>query len=195
MIKINLLTERKPTRARATSSLKLEGARSGGGILLGGIFMIGVVIAGGWWWMVARETADWEQKLSEADTELARLAPAIEKSNEFEAQKKLLSRKIALITDLKARQEVPMHIMDQLSRNLPEFLWMESMTANNNKIVIGGKATTYNAVSNFYGNLNESGHFTDVTLGRTFEVPEGVSFSLTCRFGGVRSEPTEAEQG
>jgi len=74
-------------------------------------------------------------------------------------------------------------------------LWLESMTSTANAISVSGKATTYNAVSNFYGNLNESGHFLDVTLGRTFEVPEGVSFSLTCRFGGVRSEPAEAEQG
>ncbi len=68
------------------------------------------------------------------------------------------------------------------------------MSANNNAINITGKATTYNAVSNFYSNLNESGYFHEVALGRTFEVPEGVSFSLTCRFGGVRTE-AEAEQG
>ena len=86
------------------------------------------------------------------------------------------------------------YILDQVSRNLPEFLWLESMTANNNQIVIGGKATTYNAVSNFYSNLTGSGYFENVGLGRTFEVPEGVSFSLTCSFIGV-PQPGSGAQG
>ena len=37
-----------------------------------------------------------------------------------------------------------------------------SMTAVNNQINIAGKATTYNAVSNFYDALQGSGHFADV---------------------------------
>ena len=185
MIKINLLSERKPSRTRSRSSFKVEGAKSGSGILLSGIFILGVVVAGGWWWMLSHETAGWQSKIADADAELRRLEPAIKKSNEFEKQKELLARKIALITDLKAKQEVPVHIMDQISRNLPEFLWLESMSANNDKIVIGGKATTYNAVSNFYSNLSNSGSFQDVVLGRTFEVPVGVAFSLTCSFRGV----------
>ena len=59
-----------------------------------------------------------------------------------------------------------------------------SQSASNNQISISGKATTYTAVSNFYSNLTGSGYFRDVSLGRTFEVPEGVSFSLTCGFAG-----------
>jgi Tfp pilus assembly protein PilN len=60
------------------------------------------------------------------------------------------------------------------------------MSAKQNNIAISGKATTYTAVSNFYSNLNDSGFFKEVTLGRTFEVPEGVSFSLNCSYVGPR---------
>lgn len=185
MIKINLLAERKPTRAKVSKAIKLEGAGSGSNILLIGIFLIGVLVAGGWWWMLSSETADWQQKLVEADAELQRLEPVIKKSDQYEAQRQLLARKINLITSLKARQEVPVYILDQISRNLPDFLWLESMKANNNQITIGGKATTYTAVSNFYTNLTDSNYFEDVGLGRTFEVPEGVAFSVNCRFTGV----------
>jgi len=61
-------------------------------------------------------------------------------------------------------------------------MWLDSLTANANAINIVGKATTYNAVSNLYDNLRASGQFTDVVLGKTTEIAEGVSFSLTCRY-------------
>ncbi len=82
-----------------------------------------------------------------------------------------------------------MHILDQVSRNLPDFLWLESMSANNNQISISGKATSYNAVTNFYNSLSDSGLFANVSLGRTFEVQEGVAFSLTCAFAGLGVAP------
>jgi len=183
MIKINLIAERKQAKTpKAASSIKLEEVGSGRNVLLIGVLLIGVVVAGGWWWMLDSSTKDWSQKIVEADAELKRLEVAIKKSEEFEAQKDLLARKIQLITDLKKQQDVPVHILDQISRNLPEFLWLEKMSANKAKISVSGKATTYAAVSNFYSNLTDSGFFAEVELGRTFEIKEGVSFSLTCSF-------------
>lgn len=187
MIKINLLAERRPAKVtKAAASVKVEGAGSGHNVLLVGILLIGVVIAAGWWWMLSASISDWQTKLADADKELKRLEAAIKKSEEYEAQRDLLARKIKLITDLKKQQEVPVYILDQVSRNLPDFLWLESMTANQSRIAISGKATTYAAVSNFYTNLTDSGYFKDVELGRTFEVPAGVSFSLTCSFSSQK---------
>jgi len=188
MIRINLLTEKrkKPGKSsvKASSGLQFEALGGGKNFVLIAVLAIGVVVAGGWWWMLENEAADWQVKLKKADQELKRLEEAIRKGEEYEAQKALLARKIDLITNLKQQQTVPVHILDKVSRSLPEFLWLNTMSAASNQISISGKATTYNAVSNFYSNLNDSGFFENVTLGRTFEVPEGVSFSLTCRFFG-----------
>jgi Tfp pilus assembly protein PilN len=194
MIKINLLAERKQAKAKTSStSLKIEGGGGGRNLLLAGILILGLVIAGGWWYMISNELADWQRKHEEADRELERLAEIRKKGEEYKAQKELLERKVNLITDLKRRQEVPVHILDQISKNLPEFLWLESMSAKRNKVSISGKATTYNAVSNFYENLNGSGLFGDVNLGRVFEVPEGVAFSLSCKFTGLGEDSEEEE--
>jgi Tfp pilus assembly protein PilN len=89
---------------------------------------------------------------------------------------------------LKKQQAVPVYILDQVSRNLPEFLWLDKMSAAANNISISGKATNYNAVSNFYTNLTDSGYFSNVSLGRTFKVAEGVAFSLSCSFSGRPSD-------
>jgi len=193
MIKINLLAERKAPKVKASSGVKMEGMGSGSNVLLIGILVVGVLVAGGWWWMLDSSVNEWKDQLAQDDAELKRLEGAIKKSEEFEAQKALLSRKINLITDLKKQQAVPVHILDQMSENLPEFLWLDSMTAKDNQITISGKATTYTAVSNFYSNLSESGFFGEVALGRTFEIQEGVSFSLTCTFIGQADEESQPE--
>jgi Tfp pilus assembly protein PilN len=197
MIKINLLAEKGKTKAKSSSpsSIQTEGMGSGQNLLLMGLLVVGLLISGGWWWSLKGTTAQLKDDIEVANAELERLSEVRRKRDEYTRQKELLERKIELITNLKKQQAATVHILDQISKNLPDFLWLESMTSTANAISVSGKATTYNAVSNFYGNLNDSGHFLDVTLGRTFEVPEGVSFSLTCRFGGVQSEPAEAEQG
>jgi hypothetical protein len=111
-----------------------------------------------------------------AEVELKRLEEVRKKAEAFKKQKELLERKINLITELKKKQAVPVHILDQVSRNLPEFMWLDSMTANANAINIVGKATTYNAVSNLYDNLRASGQFSDVsstgTAGTTSPQPD-----------------------
>jgi Tfp pilus assembly protein PilN len=182
MIKINLIAERKPAKQRAASSIKIEGVNSASNLLLVLILLVGVGAAGAWWWMIGSELDDRQQKMAAAEAELKRLEAVIAKGEEYEAQKALLARKIELIGNLKRQQAIPVHILDQVSRNLPDFLWLDAMSAADNKISISGKATTYTAVSNFYSNLQDSGYFNDISLGRTFEVPEGVAFSLTCAF-------------
>jgi Tfp pilus assembly protein PilN len=186
MIKINLLAERKPAKAKSagTPGLPIEGLGGGRQYVLVVLLLLGVLLAGGWWWKLSGEVADWRARIEESDRELKRLEDVIKKGEQFEKKKELLSRKIDLITDLKKQQAVPVHILDKVSRNLPDFLWLDQMSANDNQITITGKATTYIAVSNLYSNLTRSGYFKDVTLGKVFEVPEGVAFNLTCSFAG-----------
>ena len=188
MIKINLLAERKAAKAKAATSIKFEMGGSQN-FLLAGIMVVGLLVAAGWWWARVSELNRVRQDKISAEVELKRLEDVRKKAEAFKTQKELLERKINLITELKKKQAVPVHILDQVSRNLPEFMWLDSLTANANAINIVGKATTYNAVSNLYDNLRASGQFIDVVLGKTTEIADGVSFSLTCRFAPVGAAP------
>jgi Tfp pilus assembly protein PilN len=69
-----------------------------------------------------------------------------------------------------------------VSKQLPDFLWLDSMNEAGQSITIQGKATTYNAVSNFYNNLTGSRYFQNVVLGAISAIPVGVTFSMTCQF-------------
>jgi len=184
MIKINLVAEKKQPKVQPATTMKVE---MGGGqnLLLVGILLLGVAVSGFWWWTASSTLAEWHRKHEEADRELARLEEVRKKGDEYKRKKDELARKIDLITTLKKQQAVPVHILDQISKNLPETLWLENMSVNNNQISLGGKGTTYNAVTTFYNNLNDSGFFSSVELGRTFEVKEGVAFSINCAFTGL----------
>lgn len=188
MIKVNLLAEKKAAKAKAPSAFKLEGVGGNQNFLLVGILMLGVLVSGGLYWARSAELQKWRERRAANEVELARLAEVRKKAEDFKRQKDLLEKKINLITELKKKQSVPVHILDQVSRNLPDFLWLDTMSAGANQINIAGKATTYNAVSNFYDNLLASGQFTDVVMGKASEVPEGVAFSLACRFAPPAAE-------
>jgi Tfp pilus assembly protein PilN len=191
MIKINLLSERKKqTPSGARKSFRFDGGRGARQGIQVAIVLLGVVVAGWMWWSAKNDIARLQDEHRAADQRLAELEEVRKKGDEYTARKELLERKIQLITELKRRQQVPVHILDQISRNLPDFLWLDSMNASQSNISIVGKATTYNAVSNFYRNLTDSGYFTNVSLGRTFEVAEGVSFSLTATF----ASPVEQDE-
>jgi Tfp pilus assembly protein PilN len=197
MIKINLLAERKAAKAKAktktatTVNFEMGGSQN---LLLAGIMVVGLLVSGVWWWSRVSELNRVRQDKVAAEAELKRLEDVRKKAEAFKTQKALLERKINLITELKKKQAVPVHILDQVSRNLPEFMWLDSLTANANAISIVGKATTYNAVSNLYDSLRQSGQFTDVVLGKTTEIAEGVSFSLTCRYAPPGA-PAPADPG
>lgn len=191
MIKINLLAEKKQPKPERAPKLEMGGGQN---VLLVGIILLGVVVAGVWWWSASSKLETWQVKHVEADRELQRLEEIRKKGEEYKARKAELARKIDLITTLKKQQAVPVHIMDQVSKNLPDFLWLESMSVNNNSIKISGKATSYNAVTNFYNNLSDSGYFAGVTLGRVFEVQEGVAFSVDAGFAGLATQQPEEPQ-
>ncbi len=194
MIKINLLAERKAAKAKSKTSAAVGTFEVGGtqNLLLAGILVIGVLVSAAWWWTRSAELTRVRQEKVSAEAELKRLEEVRKKAEAFKTQKELLERKINLITELKKKQAVPVHILDQVSRNLPEFMWLDSLTASANSLNIVGKATTYNAVSNLYDNLRTSGQFSDVVLGKTTEISDGVSFSLTCRYSPPGTAPADS---
>jgi type IV pilus assembly protein PilN len=106
----------------------------------------------------------------------------IKKGDTYKAQRDLLNKKINLITQLKKNQSGPVHLLDEISRKLPDFLWLDSMNGTANNVTINGKATTYNAVSNFYNNLTGSKIFDQVVLGPIASTAQGITFSLSCKF-------------
>jgi type IV pilus assembly protein PilN len=179
MIRINLLEQSKPAPSEK-SGPKLSFNPMSLVWVLPLVLAVGYI---GWsWWSLSSEISGLETKIERADAELKQLEKALKTVDERQAKKQALEQRVKLIADLKRRQRVPVHLVDQISRELPEFLWLEGLEEQSGNVQVKGKATTYNAVSNFYNNLKDSPFFNGVVMGATQKVPEGVSFSLSTSF-------------
>jgi Tfp pilus assembly protein PilN len=202
MIRINLLVERKGARDAAAGAgpvMTVGGEGAAGtlqNLVLAAILIAVLAGFGGFSFYVKNRVSHLEKDIRTADAELARLAEIRKKMDEYTKQKDLLERKVNLITQLKKNQQVPVHLLDQISRNLPDFLWLDNLRQDpNNHLVLTGKATTYNAVADFYNRLIQSGWFLNVTQGRVNEVSEGVSFTITCDFAANKIQNATEGQG
>jgi type IV pilus assembly protein PilN len=183
MIKINLIAGTEKGKAREKAAPRLEGSGAlGQNVLMIGVVVLALLVVGWRWTSLAGEHRRLAAEIVRAEQEKERLQAIIKKGEEYKAKKDLLQRKIELVSQLKRNQSGPVHLLDEISKQLPDFLWLDNMNEASWSVQINGKATTYNAVSNFYNNLTGSRYFQNVVMGPITAIPAGVSFSLTCQF-------------
>ncbi len=183
MIKINLLAQAQPTGKARPAAPRFEGVGTlGQNFLMVAVVVLALLFIGWRWYSLASEQHQLATEIAKAEKEKERLQAIIKKGEEYKVKKELLQRKITLITQLKRNQSGPVHLLDEVSKQLPDFLWLETMNESAFNITINGKATTYNAVSNFYNNLTGSRYFQNVVLGPIASSAVGVTFSVTCHF-------------
>jgi type IV pilus assembly protein PilN len=193
MIKINLIAETQKGKTREKSAPRMEGTGIfGQNVLMIALVALAVAVVGWRWYSLAGEHRALVSEIARAEAERERLQAIIKKGEEYKAKKDLLQRKIALVSQLKRNQSGPVHLLDEISKQLPDFLWLDSMTESGWTVRIQGKATTYNAVSNFYNNLTGSRYFQNVVMGAISAIPAGVTFALNCQFLPQAGTPADA---
>lgn len=110
--------------------------------------------------MVSREKA----RLANAQQEKSRLQYVVAKLQELEQQKAVYEKKITLISQLRAQQDKAVNIMDELSRKLPEWVWLTELTCDGQNIQLKGNALSNNLIADYIYNLENSPHFDNVNL-------------------------------
>lgn len=83
---------------------------------------------------------------------------------ERELKKALYEKKINLIRQLKLRQGVPVVVMDELSKQLPDWVWLTEVSFNNQRVQLKGKALSNNLIADYIYNLENSPSFNNVNL-------------------------------
>lgn len=167
MIRINLVAEgRKPVVARQRESGGLPGFDSENIALYTLIagFLIFAVIFGIWWWQLNGTLQENAAEIRVKEKRVDELRDIIERVEEFERQQALLEQKIDVITDLKNNQRGPVEIMDEVSRALPELLWLDRLEQNGDLIKLTGRAFNLSAISTFIENLDEVPVFQEPVL-------------------------------
>jgi type IV pilus assembly protein PilN len=191
MIKINLISEAPAAavvkRKRPEFSL---GAKQGD-IILVTVLAIAVAVCGTWWFILKSKRAELKETERQRTIERDELQPFIDKVEELEAKRALLKRKVDVINELKNKQHGPVRIMDEISRALPELVWLTQLKLAGNDLTLTGDAMDENAVANYYSNLDASPFFEEPIVKNLARQGEDFRFTLTAVF---TYEPPEIEK-
>ena len=197
MIKINLLAEgKRPAAVRKVKpSQLLEGKDIGLWLLAAGL-IVGLAVLGLLWYLRHTTIAEKDVEIVEAQKEVEELASVIKEVDDYKSKKTELERKIKVIGDLKLNQRGPVKVMDNISRALPELLWLDHLTMGASTIEIDGRAFNTNAVANFIENLDKMPEFGEPTLKDTQEQAGGVyKFVINLNYSFTPKEDKSGKAG
>lgn len=200
MIRINLLSEqRKPKVARLGKQTQDFMTGDPATIWLVGLLGLALLIGLGWWWNLRSQIKSLDEEIAVVQVEADRLAPIIAEVEEFEAKRADLRHKVTVINDLKARQQVPVRIMDVVSRAVPERLWLRQVTQRGTRIQVQGLAFNTNAIAALIENLDGVPGMTEPVPGTTRRSRvQGAGTSTIYEFTvdfRLETEPAEDEAG
>jgi type IV pilus assembly protein PilN len=194
MIKINLVAE-----TPAAASIQAErpqfslGAKQGDIILLI-VLAVALLVVGTQWFLLTSKRSELREIENQRRRERDELLVYIKKVEELEARREALRHKINVINELKRNQQGPVRILDEVSRALPELVWLGKLTLKGNAVELSGSAMDENAVANYISNIDASPFFDEPVLknlsrgrGDTF------GFSLTFAFNNAPPEIEAAE--
>ncbi len=196
MIKINLVSEARAAAARKGAPAAAAAAAPGknNNVIFLLCLALGLVYILGMWWHLKSVSDDYANKIRKAQQEVDRLKSIIEEVNGYEKKKANLEAKINLINELKRNQKGPVRLMDEVSRALPDLVWLTDMNVAGNLISIKGKSMTPNAVANFIENLKKSAYFAEPTFDSMTQ-EQGIytfAFSVTFTYGQPATSTTSS---
>ena len=160
MIRINLLSEARAVAARRKAPAIPTGAKLNNLLFLGGI-ALGVIYIAVMGLVLTSKRRHLNQEIGKARLEAERLKSIIEEVKGYEAKKESLEAKIKLINDLKTNQKGPVRLMDEISKALPDLVWLTSLDVSGNQITMRGRTLSPNAVSTYLENLKKSPFFAE----------------------------------
>jgi type IV pilus assembly protein PilN len=191
MVKINLLAEgKRPIIARRAKQplLQLSGANAAN-IALTAVAVASLLAATTWYFLLERNIKRKAAEIAVAQKEVDELQQVIKEVEEFKRRRDELTRKVQIITDLKNNQRGPVQIMDEVSRALPELLWLTRMDVSASAINFYGTAMNMSAVANFIENLDRVEPFREPILQDTTRGRAGGSYNFRMTMGYSFTKP------
>ncbi len=158
MIRINLLAvERERTKRRSIGLLQATQQKI---TLACSVILVLAALGVAWWyWSLQKQADRIEADIVTAQKETERLRGLLVQVEQFEARRVQLQQRVALIEELRKGQAGPVRLLDEISRSLPDMLWLTEIKQQGTELTISGRCTTLTALSDFVGNLELGGFF------------------------------------
>jgi type IV pilus assembly protein PilN len=156
MIRINLLAVDRE-RTKKTRVVISPAHR----VTMGATLVLIVTVLGlGWWfWSLRTESIQLDESIARAEMETQQLRTLLAQVQTFEARKAQLQQRVTLIEQLRKGQAAPVHVLDEISRTLPDRLWLAEMKQTGSEFTLVGFATTMTALSDFVGAIESTKWF------------------------------------
>ena len=146
MIKINLLPKERRGRAISVGRPVVYAVI--------GCIVAAAAMASSWWWLEG-QVQQLQQDVRQKHVELERYSTEIKKVEHFLGERKRLQERLQVVAKLSAEQEGPVRLLDQVSRALPDEVWLTAMTRTKEKLVLQGYAFSDIGISNFMTELGK----------------------------------------
>ena len=163
MIRINLLAvDRGAGKTRKASA----GVTSAQRVTIGAaLILLATITTIGWWfWSLHTESVRLDADIARAEVEAQQLRSVLSSVQRFETEKARLQQRVSLIEQLRRGQTGPVHILDEISKALPDRLWLVSMGQHDKDFTMEGRTTSLTGVSDFVANLQASPWFGPVEI-------------------------------
>jgi type IV pilus assembly protein PilN len=189
LIKINLAREGRAVRGAGAAPIAAAGvpAVTGGAslnnIIVASLTIVGLLAAAGYWfWQKSRRDSRLET-VTQRESEAKKLESIITEVENYQRRKESLQNRIDLINELKANQKGPVRIMDQISRDLPDLVWLDNMTIQGGQVTLSGRGLNPNAIALFIENIKKDPYFEEPTVSGITEVSQNpLVYSFDMRF-------------
>jgi type IV pilus assembly protein PilN len=126
--------------------------------------LIGLLAAGGYWWWQKLELQQRLEIVAQRKADADRLESIIKEVDDYQTRKDNLQKRIDLINELKKNQKGPVRIMDQISRDLPDLVWLDTLNINAGRVTLNGRGLNPNAIALFVENVKNDPYFEEPQL-------------------------------
>lgn len=201
MIKINLLKPGKKEIKEGLTPLAPEFKEKKKQPLYSLIILVAIIAIAALFFFQKSSFNKEQNLLRTAQEEKKELEYVEVKLAQLEQQRDLINSKISLIRQLQSHQEVAVRIIDELSKNIPGWVWLTETTYENYLLKINGQALSNNLIADYIFNLNKSPYFRNVSLISSTQsssrTNQYLEFSLTAKYvlpPAIMSPTGEAEK-
>ena len=191
MIRINLLAvERGPVK-KARASVGVTSAQR---VTIGAaLILLCTLVSVGWWfWHLHSTSIRLDDDIARSEIEAQQLRSVLSQVQKFETRKAVLQQRVTLIEQLRRGQTAPVHVLDELSKAIPDRLWLVSMSQKESSFTMDGRTTSLTALSDFVANLEASSWFkkpVDIVDSQLEQTPQGDMVRFTIRATSENPDP------
>lgn len=165
MIRINLLKPEKKD-LKEVSAVPLEEVKKAKKKLnIQQVSILGLIVVIALFFLTQRSGLNKERNLLRiVQEEKSKLQDVSAKLKKLRKQKETFERKINLINELRDHQSIAVNIMDEISKNIPEWVWITEITYRSKKLQLKGRSLSNNLIADYIANLETSPCFENVNL-------------------------------